>query len=154
MKTIAATLGAAVAAFALLAATEGSRSVATTGPGTIKVTTRQVSYQRVDVGTRGRSPGDGEVITQLVYNRNITPKSIGHVESICNFTVGISRNCRATVFLPKGKLVLGGTIRYQQLFELAVLGGTGLYDNARGSVTVTRISRKPTRNLYVFRLVG
>ena len=32
--------------------------------------------------------------------------------------------------------------------------GTGLYDNARGSVTVTRMGSRPVRDRVVFRLVG
>ena len=43
---------------------------------------------------------------------------------------------------------------YQQFYDLAVLGGTGLYDNARGTMTVTRTARKPVRDMIVFRLVG
>jgi len=37
--------------------------------------------------------------------------------------------------------------------ELAVIGGTGLYDNVRGTVTSTLLSRNPERDLLVFRLV-
>ena len=48
---------------------------------------------------------------------------------------------------------MGGSILYRQFYDLAVLGGTGLYDNARGTLTVTRTHRKPVRNLLVFRLV-
>jgi hypothetical protein len=50
--------------------------------------------------------------------------------------------------------MVGGTLRYTELYQLAVLGGTGLYDNARGTVTVTRLGRRPTRELVVFRLTG
>jgi hypothetical protein len=35
-----------------------------------------------------------------------------------------------------------------------VVGGTGLYNNVRGALTVTSLHRKkPSRNLLVFRLV-
>jgi hypothetical protein len=56
--------------------------------------------------------------------------------------------------LPKGKVVVGGTLSYRQFFDLAVVGGTGLFDIARGSVTVTRFDRRPVRDLVVVRLVG
>jgi hypothetical protein len=65
-----------------------------------------------------------------------------------------SRVCRGTFFLPKGKLVVGGSLLYRQFYELAILGGTGLYDNARGSLVVTRTDVRPVRDLVVFRLVG
>ena len=129
-------------------------SEAITGPATIRITDRQTSFQRVDIGRRGRSPGDVEVESALVFNLRITPRALGHVEFICTYTVGLNRNCRGTLFMPKGKLIVGGTMRYRQFYELAVLGGTGLYNNARGTMTVTRIDRKPPRRILFFRLVG
>ena len=59
-----------------------------------------------------------------------------------------------TYFLPRGRIVVGGSLRFRQFYELAVLGGTGLYDNARGTLTVTRTHRKPVRDLVIFKLVG
>ena len=40
------------------------------------------------------------------------------------------------------------------LCEFAVVGGTGIYDNARGTLTVTSTSLRPRREVLVFRLVG
>jgi hypothetical protein len=45
-------------------------------------------------------------------------------------------------------------MRHRPLYQLAVIGGTGLYDNARGTLTVTRTGTGPTRDLLVVRLVG
>ena len=84
-----------------------------------------------------------------------TGNTIGRSELLCTFVdSGRSRSCRGTYILPKGKLVVGGSLLYRQFYDLAVLGGTGLYDNARGTLTVTRTSNKPVRNAVVFRLVG
>ena len=139
---------------ALLAPWEGWLSQASTGPATIRITTRQVQLTMVDTGAKGRSPGDVEVSNHLVFNRRVTPRPIGHAEFICTITVDVSRMCRGTIFLPRGKVVVGGSFRFRQLYDLAVLGGTGLYDNARGTLTVTRRSRSPLTNLFFFRLVG
>ena len=80
---------------------------------------------------------------------------IGRSELVCNFVDDVrSRVCRGTYILPKGKIVVGGSLLYRQFYDLAVLGGTGLYDNARGTLTVTRTSRKPIRDVVVVRLVG
>ncbi len=95
-----------------------------------------------------------QILRHVLYNRRLTLRSIGHVELVCTFVVGNSRSCRGTYFLPKGKLVVGGSLIFPQFYELAVLGGTGLYDNARGTVTITRIARNPNRSLVFFRLVG
>ena len=45
-------------------------------------------------------------------------------------------------------------MQYQDVYELAVLGGTRLYGNARGTLTVIRTKRKPRRQILLFRLTG
>ena len=131
------------------------RSEAGTGPATIRITDRELQVTRVDVGARRTSPGDTEVVSQRLYNLRVTSKPIGHSELVCTFVDSKRlRVCRGTYVLPKGKIVVGGSLDYRQFYDLAVLGGTGLYDNARGSVTVTRTHRRPVRNLVVMRLVG
>ena len=132
-----------------------SRSEAGTGPATIRITDREVQVTRIDVGAQGTSPGDTEIIRQELFNLRVTSKPIGHSELVCTFVDSRRmRVCRGTYVLPKGNVVVGGTLSYRQFYGLAVLGGTGLYDNARGSVTVTRTHRRPVRDLVVVRLVG
>jgi hypothetical protein len=132
-----------------------SRSEAGTGPATIRITDREVEVTRIDVGEPGTSPGDTEIIRQQLFDRRDTSKPIGHSELVCTFVDSRRmRVCRGTYVLPKGKVVVGGTLSYRQFYDLAVLGGTGLFDNARGSVTVTRTHRRPVRDLVVVRLVG
>ena len=131
------------------------RSEAGTGPATIRVTTVQVQVTRVDVGRAGTSPGDTEIVTQQLFDRRDRSRPIGHSELVCTFVDSKRmRVCRGTYVLPKGKVVVGGTLSYRTFYDLAVLGGTGLFDNARGTLTVTRTHRKPVRDLVVFRLVG
>ncbi|MDQ4081350.1 MAG: hypothetical protein M3123_00430 [Actinomycetota bacterium] len=144
----------AVALVALPAAWLEHDSEAATGPAAIRITNREVSYARVDVGRSGRSAGDMEIIKQLLFNRRITPKPIGHAEFVCTFTIPPSRSCRGTIFLPRGKIVVGGSIYVRQIYQLAILGGTGLYNNARGTMTATRFRRSPRSEILVFRLVG
>jgi hypothetical protein len=133
---------------------EGS-SAAATGPATIRITDVQDTVVRVDVGAKGKSPGDMEIIRQRLYNQRVTERSIGRSELVCTFMDSRrARVCRGTYFLPKGRIVVGGSLLYRQFYELAVLGGTGLFDNARGTVVVTRTGVKPVRDRIVFRLVG
>ena len=128
---------------------------AATGPATIRITDREVQVTRIDVGAHGTSPGDTEIIRQLLFNLRLSSTPIGHSELVCTFVDSKRmRVCRGTYVLPRGKVVVGGSLDYRQFYDLAVLGGTGLYDNARGSVTVTRTHRRPVRNLVVMRLVG
>jgi hypothetical protein len=145
---------AVAALLAALGALVGWKSSAGTGPATVRVVDRQFSYTRVDVGRHGRSPGDYEVITTLIYNKKITKTPIGSGRMICTFTIGLNRTCIATIKLPRGQLVASGGLVYRQFYSLAVVGGTGLYDNARGTLTVIRTTRNPTREIMVFRLTG
>jgi hypothetical protein len=149
LLTVAALLGG-------LAVYASMSSIAATGPDFIKITSRQFGYTRVDVGPRGVSPGDQEIIFDKVFNRKITPKPIGTARFICTFTTGRTRVCMATVNLPKGELVASGTVRFRQFYDLAITGGTGLYNNARGTLTVIRTTRlpRPIRELLYFRLAG
>ena len=129
-----------------------SASTELKGPGTIRITDRRVSISAVDLSPRGRSPGDIEISRWLLYNTRITPKPIGHAELVCTYTGGTSRSCNGTYSLPRGKLVVSGQMLYIQFFQLAVVGGTGLYDNVRGTLTVTALGAKRRGSLVLFRL--
>ena len=143
----------ALAGLGVFAGALAPASQALDRPGTIRVTTRQVSHRVVDQGRPGRGVGDLEFTRSLLYNRGITPKAIGHAEVVCIFTGLRSRMCNGTYFLPKGKLVVAGALVFRQFYELAVLGGTGLYMNVQGSLTVTAIRPTPRRDFLTFRLV-
>jgi hypothetical protein len=147
-------LAGALVGILFVAPWEGGSNAAT-GPGTIRITNSEVSVTRVDIGATGKSPGDTEIVRQLLFNRRLSQKSIGNADLVCTFVDDRRlRFCRGTYQLPKGKLVVGGSLLYRQFYELAVLGGTGIYNNARGSLVVTRMGVRPVRDLVVFRLVG
>ena len=142
-----------VAGLALLAGLLTSGSTALDSPGTIRLTTRAVKQQFVDRAPRGRGAGDVLVKRILLYNKGIRPRAIGHGDLICTYTTRYARQCDATYTLPKGKIVVTGSYTFSQFHELAVIGGTGLYDNVRGTVTVTLLARNPERDVLVFRLI-
>jgi hypothetical protein len=140
--------------FVLVTLATPSASRALTGPGVIRITQRHVGGGFVDIGLRGPSIGDVQVLRELLYNTNITPNPIGHAELTCTYTGTTSRNCSGTFFLPRGKIVVSGPVLYRQFFELAVVGGTGFYSNVRGTLTVTSLrSGRRASDLLLFRLV-
>ena len=146
-------IGVGLGVLALLNGWSMSSSAAT-GPSTIRITNRETSRVKVDVGRPGRGPGDTEIIRQNLFNKRITSKPIGHADYVCTFVTDQTRSCTGTIFLSKGRLVVGGSIRFPELYELAILGGTRLYDNARGTLTVIRTTQAPRRDILVFRLAG
>lgn len=138
----------------LLTVPSARTSSEATGPALIRVTNREISLRRVDIGELGRSPGDLEIIRQSLFNRRVTRRSIGHADLLCTFIDRQARSCRGTYFLPRGRLVVAGSLRFRLFYELAIVGGTGLYNDARGTLTVTRTASRPTRDIVLFRLVG
>lgn len=135
------------AAFALLVLAEAAQA------STIRITDRELSYRRLDEGPRGAGPGDVEISWLALYNRRITAKALGHAELLCTVMTGRSRTCTTTYFLPKGKLVVEGAIGSRLLYELPVVGGTGIYAGARGTLFVTARSLAPREEILLFRLV-
>jgi hypothetical protein len=121
-------------------------------PGTIRVTGRQTQSARVDVGRRGLSPGDEEISASLLYNKGVRKTPIGHGQLVCTVTSQRFRQCSGSFVLPAGKLVVSGILLYRGLYDLVVVGGTGLYENVRGTLTVTMLDPRPRLDLLVFRL--
>jgi allene oxide cyclase len=134
---------------------EGSGRAAPKPPsGTISITDRQVSAQHIDQGSPGKSAGDLEISWQALYNQRVTRRAIGHSQLVCTLLTLRSRQCSATYFFPRGKLIVDGVIASRLLYELPVTGGTGIYVGARGSLLVTRASEQPLREILQFRLLG
>jgi hypothetical protein len=142
-----------VVGIALLAGLVTSNSSGLTSPGRITLSARAVNLQVVDRGPVGRGAGDLIVKRLLLFNKGIRPRAIGHADVICTYTTRHARQCDGTYTLPKGKIVVTGSYTFGQFHELAVTGGTGIYDNVRGTLTVTLLARNPERDLLVFRLI-
>jgi hypothetical protein len=125
-----------------------------TPPAQIRITDVQASSHVV------HSAGDGpagalEIVRQRLYNPRISGKAIGHADIVCTYIDAQARTCTGTYALPRGSLVVEGVIQSRLLYEIAVVGGTGLYDNARGSLTVTSTALRPKRReVLLFRLTG
>jgi len=144
---------AAVVSFVLVGTTAASASVSLTGPGTIRITDRMVKHLHVDGGKKGRGAGDIDFYRQSLFNTRVTPSPIGHSDLTCISTGTGSQSCSGTYFLPKGKIMVTGVVASRLFAVLAVVGGTGLYDNARGTLTATYLGGLPARELLLFRLV-
>jgi hypothetical protein len=128
-------------------------AVSLTAPGTIKITDRLVKATHVGAGKHGRGAGAIDFYRQSLFNKGIRDTPIGHTDITCINTGTGSMNCNGTYFLPKGKIMVQGVVGSRLFYELAVVGGTGLYDNARGTVTVTYLGGPRPGEFLVFRLV-
>jgi hypothetical protein len=122
------------------------------GPGVVRISDVQVQYTRIDVGRRRASPGDMEITRYKLYNKGIRPKPIGRGQLVCVNVAQNFRNCSGTYLLPAGKLIVSGSLQYRGLYDLAVTGGTGRYANVLGTLTATRVQKRPPTELLIFRL--
>jgi hypothetical protein len=138
----------AVALFTTLGSARGA-----TGPAQIRITDIQLRY-RVARPANGGAAGEIETIMQRLYNPSVSQKSIGRSFMACTFIDSRNRTCVATYVLPKGTLVVTGALESRLFYDIPIVGGTGLYDNARGTLTVTATHLRPRHEVLLFRLVG
>ncbi len=122
-------------------------------PGTVTISSAKSKHMYVDAGTPGRGPGDVDVYRSILYNKRIQAKPLGHAEMVCTSVTATTQNCNGTYFLPRGEIVVSGVVSSRLIYILAVVGGTDLYNNVRGTLTVTSVRRSPPRDLLVFRLI-
>jgi hypothetical protein len=143
---------ATFAGFALVtgSVTLGSSEVA---PGVIRLTSREIERSVVNSGAPSRGPGDVVLIRQLLYNKGIRKAPIGHSDMVCTYTGNRSRQCNGTYTLPRGKIIVSGSVRYWEFYKLATVGGTDLYADVRGTMTATLYARGPRKEILIFRLV-
>jgi hypothetical protein len=134
---------------AALAGTAGGA----TGPAQIRITDLQTSYSVVKARNNGRT-GSIEVVKERLFNPSVSSKPIGNAYITCTYLDRRMRTCAGTYVLPRGSLIVVGVIQTRLLYEIAIVGGTGLYDNARGSLTVTSTHLRPRREVLLFRLTG
>jgi hypothetical protein len=139
----------------LTAAAVAGGAAGATGPAQIRITDVQLSYKLVRPASGGVQ-GATELVSQRLYNPSLSStKPIGQARIVCMYLDANNRSCSGTYTLPRGSLVVSGVIQSRLLYEIAVVGGTGLYDNARGTLTVTSTGLRPQRReVLLFRLTG
>jgi hypothetical protein len=128
-------------------ASAATRTWAATGPATIRVTDRLTSYSHIDTGV-----GSREIIGGSLYSSS--GHLIGSEAAICTYLDRRARLCHMVFTLPRGSIVVEGRLSSRLLYELAIVGGTELYDNARGTLISTSLGLRPRRDVLIFRLTG
>jgi hypothetical protein len=143
-------VGIVCAAVALGWAAEATHEA--TGPATVRLTDRQLTLKRIPGGDSGL--GDVEIARFTLYAPDNANRPIGHAVLSCTFVSRTERSCNGTYVVPRGMILTAGVLTTRLLYTAAIVGGTGLYDNARGTLTVTAKGLKPRRELLLFRLSG
>jgi hypothetical protein len=133
-----------VAATALAASAAGvfAQSATASTSQSFKLTAKAVSGTNIDQGKTGFSTGDYEVHADSLWQSG---KQIGWDAGTCltNRVGGHTADqiCTFILHLSHGQIVATGVVRSTEsgpgTFTIAITGGTGRYDDARGSLSVT-----------------
>ena len=121
-------------------------------PGVIAVTERATTDTITDVGAKGDSAGDILTFANEVFDASNTNK-VGTDQGVC-FRVlpGVSWDCRWTLSLSDGQVMVQGPFFDKADSVLAIVGGTGQYGSARGEMGLTHIVPDDSSYLFTYRI--
>lgn len=75
---------------------------------------------------------------------------VGWGNTVCFQLGNGSAQCIGTFVLPNGKINVAGTRHNQDFFVLSIVGGTGVYEAAEGTLIANTIEDSPRRERLVF----
>ena len=114
----------------------GRASLAAHAGETLHLVERATGEQVVDLGAKGDSPGDLLVFSNPLYDA-ANAKATGSSNGYCVRTVvGKTWQCSWTMQVEGGQLAVAGTDPDHGDADFAIVGGTGRYAGARGSLKV------------------
>jgi hypothetical protein len=132
------------------AAFASDRSTESTGKAVVRLTDKQLRLTHFG----GDAAGGGDVARMTLFGSSSTTRPIGHGVITCMDVGSGEKMCQGSYVLPKGTLETAGILRSRLFYTQALVGGTGLFDNARGTLTVTAKTLSPRREILLFRLTG
>jgi putative NADH-flavin reductase len=148
----------AAASAAVLAAGTGIAVAGASGPDittatTIRLVARGGSSTFVNVRHQPR-PGVGDqiILSQPLFSAAHPARQVGHGWVIVTLVGGRVTQDRATLVLRQGQVDVSG-IQAANTFRLAVTGGTGRFQNARGQVSVHLLPGKGNRSQITLSLL-
>jgi hypothetical protein len=116
----------------------------------IRLVTRPVVAETLDLGAAGDSVGDQEVFSDNVFADGAR---VGTLDGTCTATrvtaAGLTLHCTVTLTLPDGQITNQGSIQFDADFDgtfyIAITGGTGDFNEAQGQVKVQFVTDNKTR---------
>lgn len=121
-------------------------------PGVITVVERATTDLVTDIGTKGDSAGDILTFANEVFDASDS-KKVGTDQGVCvRVLPKVSWDCRWTLSLPEGQLMVQGPFFDQANSVLAIVGGTGQYGGARGDMQLNHIVPDDSSYQFVYRL--
>ena len=140
MKHARGTAIAASFAVATLASGLGASSIgASSGVASLRFYERSGATHVIDNAPKGKQAGRGDLVLYAnpIFDRQGT--QVGTDHGVCIVLGTGQSQCDSTLALPKGQIVTHGLQGAKSGFDLAVIGGTGAYSGARGTMTMRPI---------------
>lgn len=148
---------AAIAGILLVSAGGAAAAQATseiTQPETIVLIDKILKGHDVDLGKPGPGPGDFFMFVDSLTDPT-DGSSVGKVRGRCEFQLQRWFYCEAAAFIgDRGQILVEGFGQFTEelpTFDLAITGGTGEFDNVRGSLHIETLT--PHRSRFTFDLI-
>lgn len=136
---------AAGAAAVLLFGAVGDSAAVKTSPAASTFTVVQTTTS-MHVPPDGISPGN-----TISFTAEVTAKGrpAGTSQAACVIVAGTSAQCQGTTFTRRGQIQAQGPIDMAKRFStVAIVGGTGAYETARGFITRKKLTATTTQETY------
>lgn len=140
----------AVAAIALI--TPLTAPAAQADPGLVVVTEHATTDTITDLHAHGDSAGDILTFANDVFDESNTAQ-VGSDQGACIRVVpGTSWDCRWTLILSDGQIMVQGPYFDKADSTLAIVGGTGRYADASGDMELTHIVPDDSSYLFTYHI--
>jgi hypothetical protein len=144
MRRIVITGVAAAAAVLLFGVVSGSAAVNNANSAATFTVVQTVTSMHLPPG--GVTPG-----STITFTADVTAKGrpVGTAQAACVIVAGTSAQCQGTTITARGEIQAQGPIDIAKPSStVAIVGGTGAYDSARGFITRRQLTATTTRETY------
>jgi hypothetical protein len=149
-----ALLAGATAAVSVASASAAPRHAAADSVTVLHLLSHQKSLQVIDVGQKGPSPGDQVIETTVDFQHGTrVDRSVLNCVDITVSKRGFDVLCHGALIFENGQVQFQGETNFQTPFTVAVIGGSGAYQNVGGQLTVVRTLPHSTTDVETLRLV-
>ena len=148
-------LGVLTAVAAAAAVSCGLASAADRGSGptvTIHTIMKSTARTMIDADHNGKPSVGDYYVDQVIHVDPATGRQVGTGVAICTQVTSNARlyDCQASDVLPGGELREAGRFTLGKTWRFAIVGGSGRFDGASGSVTGTWLDSQFTKSRDVF----
>ncbi|MGD9618625.1 MAG: allene oxide cyclase family protein [Mycolicibacterium sp.] len=140
-------------AIALVAVGLVAAPAASADPATLVLIERASTDQVIDIGAPGDSTGDVLTFANEVFDA-ANENRVGSDQGACTRILpGVSWDCRWTLSLSDGQIMVQGPFFDHADSVLAIVGGTGRYADARGEMQLTHIVPDDSSYRFTYRVI-